>query len=123
MCAGEIAEAKKELDKMDSKQRKSKMQCMNVWLKRNDTNDGTANEAAANSVGNERENYLAAYLAFIAKQKSNQVKTTIESKRTTEIGEEVEWFCQFQLEKKYDPEKTKTWLDAKALTCRPDLVT
>jgi len=114
----EELEAAKKILAGGSKVQRSKMQCMATWVKANLGEN--ANVQA--SRGEQRQQYLQAYLVHMMRQKgssssSSNSRTVSHSKQD---HEDVWWWSKFTMDKKMGPVKAESW--RQVLKWRPDAV-
>jgi hypothetical protein len=116
----ELADARKILLKADNKNMKAKMQSMTTWLKKIENSEGNA--SALQSRGEERKQYLEAWLVHQMRcktgEKTTEVATEVNDSKDT--VDENHWWSSEKMDAELGPLKAQSWRDSGKLPHRPD---
>ena len=120
--AEELAAAKKIIETLDPKARRSKMQSMAAFLRGNSTPE---NAAVLATRGEAREKYLLEYLTHINRRKASAttVSSSSKSSSTTKGGSQATWMSAFEMDATYGSAKGSAWRSSGKLTKRADPLT
>ena len=117
----ELVAARSILASADAKQRKSKINAMNVFLTANKEAPGNADVIKA--VGKEREAYIEKYMAYQQAKKTGRLvhtrQNTNEKSRFSDVHQWNAWKCKQEV----GPETFQTWIDSGKLPYIPDTLT